>query len=285
MRRQHASLSAIFSAIVIVLLSVLSGCRSSKSLIGQSGLDYSTMTLDERVHEVAAANIPWTQLNVPLKLSMKSPEKLSAGGRIYMRRNHDIYITLRVLGMEVANMYVNSDSVFVADKVHKYYIAESIDKIFAGASLSIGDIQDALLGRAFVNNRGTLTDSLLQYVDVSDTDGKSWTVAPRSKINGTIGYYFRFADSDNALKSFNADTGSKQYSFSYSDPATVGDDGSRFMQRLAIKTKAGKTDINATLTFDFDKVKWTVPESARWRTPKNYKRIDPRALSKALAED
>lgn len=284
MNRRYTSLSAISAVIVIALFSVLSGCRSSKSLIDRPALDYSAMTLDERAREVISAARPWTQLNLPLKVSVKSPEKLSLSGRIYMRRDHDIYITLRVLGMEVANMYINADSVYAADKAHKYYIAESIDKIFSGASLSIGDIQDALLGRAFINNRGTLSDDLLNEVTLSEADNDSWTITPHSKINGNISYYFRYADGDNSLQSFNVDTGSKQYICTYSDPATV-DDGSRFMQRLAISTKAGKTDINATLTFDFDKVKWTVPESARWRSPKNYKRIDPRALSKALSEE
>lgn len=280
MKRQSTILSVFTTTFAFILLIGLAGCRSSKSIVDQSMLDYSSLTLSERLHEVAAANCPWTQLNLPLKVSLKSPDKLSLSGRIYMRRNHDIYVTLRVLGIEVANMYVNTDSIYVADKAHKYYLAEPIDKIFAGASLSIGDIQDALLGRAFINNRGTLTADLLNQVTVADGENNSWAIAPHSKINGTISYSFRLSDSDNSMQSFTVDTGSKQYSCSYSDPTTI--DGSRFMQRMSISTKVGKTEIDATLAMDFDKVKWEVPESARWRTPKNYRRINPRALSQAF---
>lgn len=280
MKRQSTILSVFATTFAFILLIGLAGCRSSKSIVDQSMLDYSSLTLSERLQEVAAANCPWTQLNLPLKVSLKSPDKLSLSGRIYMRRNHDIYVTLRVLGIEVANMYVNTDSIYVADKAHKYYLAEPIDKIFAGASLSIGDIQDALLGRAFINNRGTLTADLLNQVTVADGENNSWEISPQSKINGSISYSFRLSDSDNSMQSFTVDTGSKQYSCSYSDPTTI--DGSRFMQRMSISTKVGKTEIDATLALDFDNVKWEVPESARWRTPKNYRRINPRALSQAF---
>lgn len=280
MKRQSTILSAFTTTFAFILLMGLASCRSSKSIVDQSMLDFSSLTLSERLQEVAAANCPWTQLNLPLKVSLKSPEKISLSGRIYMRRNHDIYITLRVLGIEVANMYVNTDSIYVADKAHKYYLAEPIDKIFAGASLSIGDIQDALLGRSFINNRGTLTADLLNQVTAADGENNSWTIAPQSKINSSISYSFRLSDSDNSMQSFTVDTGSKQYSCSYSDPTTI--DGSRFMQRMSISTKVGKTEIDATLALDFDKVKWVVPESARWRTPKNYRRINPRALSQAF---
>ena len=280
MKRQSTILSVFATTFAFILLIGLAGCRSSKSIVDQSMLDYSSLTLSERLQEVAAANCPWTQLNLPLKVSLKSPDKLSLSGRIYMRRNHDIYVTLRVLGIEVANMYVNTDSIYVADKAHKYYLAEPIDKIFAGASLSIGDIQDALLGRAFINNRGTLSADMLNQVTVADGENNSWEISPQSKINGSISYSFRLSDSDNSMQSFTVDTGSKQYSCSYSDPTTI--DGSRFMQRMSISTKVGKTEIDATLALDFDNMKWEVPESARWRTPKNYRRINPRALSQAF---
>lgn len=280
MKRQSTILSVFTTTFAFILLIGLAGCRSSQSIVDQSMLDYSSLTLSERLQEVAAANCPWTQLNLPLKVSLKSPDKLSLSGRIYMRRNHDIYVTLRVLGIEVANMYVNTDSIYVADKAHKYYLAEPIDKIFAGASLSIGDIQDALLGRAFINNRGTLSADMLNQVTVADGENNSWDITPQSKINGSISYSFRLSDSDNSMQSFTVDTGSKQYSCSYSDPTTI--DGSRFMQRMSISTKVGKTEIDATLALDFDNVKWEVPESARWRTPKNYRRINPRALSQAF---
>lgn len=275
-------IAALVAIAVIISAAALTGCRASRSAAISGTGDATEMTLAERARDVAAANLPWTQLNLPVKIAVKSPQKISLSGRIYMRRDRDIFITLRVLGMEVANMYVNSDSVYAADKLHKYYIAEPIKDIFAGASLSIGDIQDALLGRPFINNRGTLTDKMLSGVTLTDSPDNQWIMTPRSRINGKIEYQFKFSKESNALMSLVFNTGSKLYGCTYSSPAEI--DGSRFMERIAIATKVGKTAIDATITFDFNKVKWEVPSSARWRNPSGYKRITPAALAKSLKE-
>lgn len=276
-------IAALAAVAAIISVAALTGCRTSRSAAISGTGDATEMTLAERAHAVAAANLPWTQLNLPVKIAVKSPQKISLSGRIYMRRDRDIYITLRVLGMEVANMYVNSDSVYAADKLHKYYIAEPIKDIFAGASLSIGDIQDALLGRPFINGRGNLTDKMLSGVTLTDTSDNQWIMTPRSKINGKIEYQFKFSKESNALMSLVFNTGSKFYGCTYSSPAEI--DGSRFMERIAIATKVGKTAIDATITFDFNKVKWEVPSSARWRNPSGYRRITPATLAKSLQEN
>lgn len=276
-------IAALAAIAAIISVAALTGCRASRSAAISGTGDATEMTLAERARDVAAANLPWTQLNLPIKIAVKSPQKISLSGRIYMRRDRDIYITLRVLGMEVANMYVNSDSVYAADKLHKYYIAEPIKDIFAGASLSIGDIQDALLGRPFINGRGNLTDKMLSGVTLTDTPDNQWIMTPRSRINGKIEYQFKFSKESNALMSLVFNTGSKFYGCTYSSPAEI--DGSRFMERIAIATKVGKTPIDATITFDFNKVKWEVPSSARWRNPSGYKRITPAALAKSLKEN
>lgn len=261
----------------LILIFLLSACRSAKTPITP---DYtgSAMTLTQRAQYVISGYRPWEEINLPVKVAVKEPTKLSVSGRIYMRRDKDIYITLRVLGMEIANMYVNADSVYAADKLHKYYIAESISDIFAGASLTIGDIQDALLGRAFVNNRGTLSDKMLKDVSLTQNDDGTWTLTPHSRINNRIEYQFRYNDSDNSLASLVFNIAGKLYGCSYSSPAEVGDN--RFMEKLEVKASVSKKNIDATLTFDFDKVKWEVPSSARWRLNDSYKRLTPQALIK-----
>lgn len=272
--------ATVLIAVIAVLTVALSGCRSGKGVAGNSAVAVADMTLGERTRDVADRNLPWTQINVPMKVAVKQPQRLSVSGRMYMRRDRDIYITLRVLGMEVANLYIDSDSVFAADKLHKMYVAEPIKDIFAGASLSIGDIQDALLGRPFINGSGPLTPGNIREVTAALLPGGAWSLTPRSLINGSIGYRFEFDGNDNSLTALTIDVDGKSYGCRYADAAQV--DGSRFMQQLSIATKAGNTPIDATITYDFDKVKWEVPASARWHTPKNYKRITPRALAKAL---
>lgn len=281
MKRHGFILTAITIAATVIPATVITGCRTSRHAAATGIHDVSAMTITERARDIAAGYLPWTQLNLPVKVSVKSPQKLSVSGRIYMRRDRDIYVTLRVLGMEVANMYVSTDSVFAADKLHKCYIAEPIKDIFAGASLSIGDLQDALLGRAFVNNRGTYSDTMTAGIMLTDSPDGTWTLTPKSKINGTIEYQFHFSKSSNTLMSLTFNTGDRLYGCTYSDPADI--DGSHFMRQFSVSTRAGNTPIDASLTYDFDKVKWEVPSSARWRTPSGYTRITPQSLAKTLS--
>lgn len=263
-----------------LLLFAAVSCRSHKQA---AAADYGGMSLNGRVACVTEGYKPWSELNLPLKLSLRAPQKLSVSGRIYMRRDSDIYITLRVLGMEVANIYVNTDSVYAADRIHKYYFAEPISDIFAGASLSIGNIQDAITGRAFINNDGTISSKASKLFTVSDDTDNTWVITPRTKINGDIAYQFRFSDATNALISLVFNIGGKLYGCTYSDPTDIG--GSRFMQQLDIKTTAGKTAIDATVTLDFNKAKWEMPATARWRHRDGYRRITPESLTKALQDN
>lgn len=261
----------------LTLIVMLTGCRSSKVTTTP---DYSgsEITLNQRAQDVISGYLPWQEINVPLKVAVREPAKVSVSGRIYMHRNKDIYITLRVLGMEVANLYLNSDSLFATDKIHKSYVAEPIADIFAGASLSVGDIQDALLGRAFVNNRGTLTDKLLGEVALHQDEDNTWTITPRSRISNKVEYQFRYSDVDNSLISLLFKISDKLYGCAYSSPVEV--DGNRFMEKMEIKVTAGKKNIDATLTYDFGKVKWEVPSDARWRLNNGYKRLSPQSLLK-----
>lgn len=272
-------LTAISLIALLATISALTSCRTSRNADGGDG-NTARMSLSERVIDVAAHNLPWTQLNVPLKADIKSPYKISLSGRIYMRRGHDIYITMRVLGMEVANLYVNSDSVFAADKLHKYYIAEPIKEIFAGAKLSISDLQDALLGRPFINGHGTFSADMAGEVKLSHNDKDKWTMTPLTKISSNTEYSFTFSEEDNIIQSLLFITARGVYGCGYANPATI--DGSRFMQRFSIGAIIKSTMVAATISFDFNKVKWEVPSSARWRSPKGYKRITPEALIKAF---
>lgn len=278
----HNLAARILTLAAITLILSLTGCRSSKESVPGRTDDLAYMPLNQRAIEVAGSYQPWEQINVPVKISVKSPRKMSVSGRLYMRRDRDIYITLRVLGMEVANIYVDRDSVFAADRLHKYYIAEPISDIFAGADLTVGDLQDAMLGRCFINSRGTFNPSMLRDVTLGDSGDGSWTLTPRSRIKGNIGYRFCFSDTDNTLTSLIIETSGKQYGCSYSLPFEV--DGSLFMQRLCINTAVGKTQIDATVTYDFDKVKWEVPQSVRRRTYDNYRRLSPSNIIKAFGD-
>lgn len=67
-----------------------------------------------------------------MNVSLKLPKRISASGTMTMTRGKDISISMRVLGIEVATLYITGDSVIALDKWHKYYLAESVESLLGG---------------------------------------------------------------------------------------------------------------------------------------------------------
>ena len=125
-RHLHIARTAVFAAIAI-MAACLTGCRTTKT---------ATSTQEES---------HWSDLYVPVKLELTEPARMSISGRATMVRDRSIYLSLRMIGMEVATVYVDTDSIFATEKLHKQMLAVDFDKTLGG-KLSVGELQDLLLG-------------------------------------------------------------------------------------------------------------------------------------------
>lgn len=92
----------------------------------------------------------WQTLSVPVKLSIDTPMKQKVSATMTMQRGQWITCSVRMLGMEVAVLSVDNDSIFAVDRWHKIYVAESTQKMLAGFPASVTDLQQLLLGQFFV---------------------------------------------------------------------------------------------------------------------------------------
>ena len=119
----------------VVLMMIATGCKSSKST--------TTATYPIHIQQGDSANVlvsnfnqvitdykDWNDVVVPIKLSLIEPKQLSVGGRVTMQKDQSIYISIRVLGFEAANVYVNNDSIYASYKLDKIYIAEDCEDRF-----------------------------------------------------------------------------------------------------------------------------------------------------------
>lgn len=89
----------------------------------------------------------WHELQIPVRVSVKSPMSMSLSGRATMVRDSLINISMRVFGFEVAVVNITADSIFVVDKHNKYYFAEPLSSVMGSHQISVGQIQDLILGR------------------------------------------------------------------------------------------------------------------------------------------
>lgn len=140
----------------------MASCRSSQSASNGKGQLYSV------------TRGSWHDVYMPVKVSAVKPINQSLSGRATMVRDSMVHISMRMLGFEVAVLHVENDTMWVIDKFHKYQFAESLDKILGSHKMSLGALQDIMLGlnegdmRQFKNpsNNESVT---ITYEDRRDT--------------------------------------------------------------------------------------------------------------------
>lgn len=98
----------------------------------------------------------WQSVQMPVRVSLEKPRSFNLSGRVTMLRDSVINISLRVLGMEVAAINLNADSLWVVDRFHKVAFAEGTQRVLGQHTLTVGQIQDILLGLDTEGN-GTMT--------------------------------------------------------------------------------------------------------------------------------
>lgn len=113
---------------------VLASCHSSQSASPAPG----------RLHSVSQGS--WHDVYMPVKVSVDKPINQSLTGRATMVRDSMVHISMRMLGFEVAVMHIENDTMWVIDKFHKYRFVESLDKILGKHKMSLGALQDIILG-------------------------------------------------------------------------------------------------------------------------------------------
>lgn len=173
----------------------------------------------------------WTNVYMPVKVTVSGTSEASLNGRATVIRNSCIHLSMRYIGMEVAVLHINTDSVFFVDKYHKYMFAEPLSSVTGSnfADLGMTRMQRIAFGQTpFVNGRLTVaatdfaptpagdiaqavsfgielpTDTVKTYVHW-DTDAATWNDPGRSvKFRRPKGYNrITVQDAEAMLKSLN----------------------------------------------------------------------------------
>lgn len=266
---------------ILAVISILSltGCKTSKPT-STSDYDGRSLTLPEHFDALASSYGEWQDVNIPLKLELTEPQKFSISGRVTMVRDQNIMLSLRFLGMEVVNMYVTTDSIFATDKIHKYFLAEDLKSFMSDIPMTITDVQNMLLGQAFLLEKGTLKTSMRKQVELTQID-EYWAILPKKKFND-VEYAFGVTMDDRlrALTVTRGDTTPLQciYDDAVQSPAGI------IAQSVGIIVTTSSKRLNANIKWNADAAKWNTGSSREWKAPKGYKRIYGDALLKMLSE-
>ncbi len=271
--------------LAIILVGALAGCRSRKGSTGEDtgsrqGVAIPANTaLNNRYTMLVESWKPWSDMEVGVKLSLSSPAKINGAGKVWMKRGEWISISVRMLGFEVATLWLDNDSVVAVDKFHKKYVSEPTSRLLGEANVTIEDIQDILTGRAFLAGKGTPSVADRSAFDFEQAPN-GWFLLPKAQPE-RFDYGFLASNTSNALRGAIIevkDFGS--VSANYND-LFESRNGGWFAQEVGIETSRGKK-IAATLKWDFNGAKFNTGVIKTCRIPDNCERISMSSLTSLL---
>lgn len=172
---------------IIICVCLLSSCKSSAKTISTDNVDNPTEQSLEPTDArdclplIASRYTPWEAVQLSGKIKMdKLP--INPSLKIYMEKNEEILISIRVPLMgEVGRIEITQDSILAINKMKNVYSSTDISPLLEKSDLSIGNLQDILLGRIYTIDEGTLTPYSHKYVETYTENNDGWYVVPSSQ--------------------------------------------------------------------------------------------------------
>lgn len=283
--RRRLWIPAIIAATILAAVS-LGGCSAGKQAGRQEAgtpipTDAAMQTPSQRYNKLCATYGDWQDVAMPVRISLTQPKRVSFQAKATMKRDQWIHFSVRLLGFELASVFVTNDSVHAIDKYHKLYLSESLSKLIGGADITIGDIQDLMLGRGFIAGaeEGTFTipmASRLKFEQITE----GMLITPMQKPQA-FDYGFILYPEANYVMAASVSVGDRYAgTATYSDftPTSVAGTFAATANLSIVKGK--KAD--ATLKWDIMSAKWNKGENRTWKQPKGYDRISPDRLLKSI---
>lgn len=274
----------LYNILCIVLVIAMTACGSSKNATtAPSSSQYSnndtTYLLLKHLGDATIKYKNWEDVVIPLEMSLSQPKDITISGRATMIKDKSIFISIRALGFEVATLYANTDSIYASYKLNKIYIAEDIKKFLTNYPITIGNLQDLLLGRAFMLGKGTLSYDMNKEIKLSL--GKDlWTAAPHCDIPN-VQYSFVFGNNSDELAMLLIDYNNNSRATCCYNPATTTEIGN-MSNRVDLSTSLKNIPLKASISWDIENAKWNTGATIKWKAPKGYRRIDANSLLKAF---
>lgn len=154
--------------LIITILGALGACSSSRRAAAPA--------------EKAQADTVWHTLYAPVKVNVTSPMSLGASGRATLVRDSLLHLSLRFFGMEVAQIRADRDSAWIVDKYHKIYTSMPLARLTAASGLTLANVQDILLGRAF------LPDLLPAVSERVSFEALGFTTSPAGQVASEVSF-------------------------------------------------------------------------------------------------
>lgn len=267
--------------IVAVMAAAIASCSSGrKTAPTAAGTHKAPAMRVDRMQQIASVYKPWTSFYAPFSMKLDKPARFSVSGRATMEYGKNIHMSLRILGMEVGLVYIDSDSAYVADKFHRYVVAMPFSAISRRTGLTVADLQSLMLGRMFYPGKGSV-DSVINITDLFSpaASGDDLLLTPRRTPHGATWYFT--VDNLDALTALSVEAenyGDITVAFGDVVQTIAGNAAAHIDTSGNIASK----DIAASIEWNLGRAQWNGSRTAARPDFSSYQHISATALIKAL---
>lgn len=240
----------VYLSVALMLFS----CKGKKTTPSQASPQGPGQPISEVFQLLSNTYTEWDDVQLPVTLTMQSPQKLSISGRATMVRDQSIYFSLKFPFVgEVAQIYANADSVWFVDKYHRMFLSESLSTLCGQYPMSLDDIQDCILGQAFP-------------LDASGVTAEYNLVEQVPWLNGL---YFERQDIDRKVVF--------QFAEMQETPAGLACD------MVNIYAKTDSLSMQAQILWNLNKAQWNQSKNIDFKRPgSNYQQVSLQSLLKSV---
>lgn len=269
---------------VALMAAAVTACSSSR----KAGADSSATPKPGKVAPMRVNDVKsladtysaWTSFYAPFSMRLAQPVSFNFSGRATMERDKSIFLSMRVLGMEMASLYANNDSVFLADKFHRYLVAVPFKSLSGRTQLTLGDLQSLLLGQAFFPGRGRL-DALndAQSLFSPAHNGNETILTPRRLPEGAT-WYFTMDNTPALTKIVVEPDGADAFTMVFTD--FVETVAGRAASMVGVDGKFKNKRLEAAIEWNMDKARWDDGRKASKPSYDGYRRLSLADLLTAM---
>lgn len=284
-RFQRASMHLLTCFAVMAFLVGCSSRKSADKNSSTSGIivtDVAQMKPSERYVALCDAYADWQDVTVPVRVNLTSPKKTSVSARAVMKHNEWIAMSVRMLGFEVASIWIDNDSIHAVDRYHKLYLSEGVNRLLAGTDITIGNLQDLLMGRACLLGKsgGVLSLPFQKLVKLNNSADGLMILPATQPQKFEYGYILSPTANNLLAASVSTIGGANSAVMTYS--GFVDTPQGSFARNANINIVRDKS-VSAELQWNLSSAKWNTGENRQWEQPGNsYQRISAEKLLKAL---
>lgn len=199
-----------------------------------------------------------------------------------MVRDRCIDLSFRMLGFEVARVWITPDSLVAASRPKKVYLAESLSKVTSGLPVNLGNLQDLLIGRPFIPGGSTVTGADSGTVYLDDSSGSVRLLPRASQSIADYGFVLDLPAVVTAL-AIVAEEHDVTFTASYSGPQPLTPAGN-VMDNVDLTVSTPRADYAASVSWRWKNARWNEAISVEPPVTEGLRRVTSSQLMKIIKD-